>query len=358
VTSTNGSPLRRAPFPVPEARLRETLDAIAAEQLPSGCIPETRDGRADPWNHVEAAMALAAGGRLREAERAYGWLVARQQEDGSWARHYRDREVDDPTMDANVCAYVATGAWHHYLVTQDEGFLRQMWPVVHRAMEAVLELQAPTGEIRWARDTRGQLWSKGLITASSSVYFSLRCAVAAAERLGHERPDWELSAAAIAHAVLHRPEAFEDKDRWSMDWYYPVLSGILRGRSAHERIDARWEEFVAEGLGVRCVNDYLWITAAETCELVMALDGLGRGDQARTLFDWMQFLRADDGSYWMGHAVPENVRYPEEQPTWNSAAVILAADALGGLSGASGLFRGESLPELFELPEGAEDRAG
>jgi hypothetical protein len=36
--------------------------------------------------------------------------------------------------------------------------------------------------------------------------------------------------------------------------------------------------------------------------------------------------------------------YTPEQPTWNSAAVVLAANALGGTGPPSGLFRGEGLP--------------
>ena len=36
--------------------------------------------------------------------------------------------------------------------------------------------------------------------------------------------------------------------------------------------------------------------------------------------------------------------YPVEQPTWNSAAVVLAANALGGTGPTAGLFRGEGLP--------------
>jgi hypothetical protein len=92
------------------------------------------------------------------------------------------------------------------------------------------------------------------------------------------------------------------------------------------------------------------VTAAETCEFVMALDALGLDDQARALFEWVQFLRHDDGGYWTGmnfdderfHLAGE--LYPVEQPTWNSAAVVLAANALGGTGPTAGLFRGEGLP--------------
>ncbi len=38
--------------------LHATVDGIAEWQLPSGMIPWFPGGHADPWNHVEAAMAL------------------------------------------------------------------------------------------------------------------------------------------------------------------------------------------------------------------------------------------------------------------------------------------------------------
>jgi hypothetical protein len=178
----------------------------------------------------------------------------------------------------------------------------------------------------------------------------LRCAIAIAERLGHERPDWELSVGSLAIAVAHRPSRFLDKARWAMDWYYPILGGVLRGRSAHARIAAGWDTFVVEGRGVRCVSDRPWVTAAETCELVMALDAIGADAHARRLFESVQFLRHVDGGYWTGMNF-DNERFeadgelfPVEQPTWNSAAVVLAANALGGSGPTAGLFRGEGLP--------------
>ena len=36
--------------------------------------------------------------------------------------------------------------------------------------------------------------------------------------------------------------------------------------------------------------------------------------------------------------------FTADQPTWNSAAVVLAAHALGGEGPTAGLFRGEDLP--------------
>ena len=50
-------------------------------------------------------------------------------------------------------------------------------------------------------------------------------------------------------------------------------------------------DFVVPGLGVRCVSDEPWVTAAETCELALALDAIGDQRRARDLFAEIQFLR-------------------------------------------------------------------
>jgi hypothetical protein len=331
-------------------QVAQTVDAIAGVQLPNGNIPWVPGSHTDPWNLVEAAMALDVGGRYAEAERAYAWLTRMQHEAGCWHAYYVGDDVKEHTLDTNVACYVANGVWHHYLCTLDAGFLEAMFPVVERAIDFALDHQHPTGEIEWDADPARVEGKGALLTGSSSIYSSLRCAIAAAERLGRERPDWELSLGSLAIAIAHRPERFLEKERWAMDWYYPILGGVLRGHAAHARVAAKWHTFVAPNRGVRCVSDQPWVTAAETCELVMALDAIGLDDRARTLFEWVQFLRHTDGSYWTGMNF-EGERFSEwgvyftaEQPTWNSAAVVLAANALGGRGPTAGLFRGEGLP--------------
>src|ERR687897_633714 len=167
--------------------LQQTVDAIAEWQLPSGMIPWFPGGHADPWNHVEAAMALTLGGRHAEAERAFQWLVDMQRHDGSWHQYYLADRVEQDKLDANVCAYVAAGVWHRWLCTEDRAFAEALWPVVEKAIDFVLELQTPRGEILWARHADGTPWSFALLTGSSSICHSLRCAIGIAELLGHER---------------------------------------------------------------------------------------------------------------------------------------------------------------------------
>jgi hypothetical protein len=321
------------------AQALQTAGAIASVQLADGCIPWEDGRQADPWNHVEAAMALDVAGLHAQAGRAYRWLARHQRADGSWAAGYRDGRVEDGFTDANFCAYAATGVWHHFLATGDGDFLRGAWPALEAAVECVLTLQQPGGEVWWARDGHGQPWPSALVSSCSSICKSLECAVAAATALGRARPRWRQARQELASALRDRPHAFEDKRRWAMDWYYPVLGGAVLGAGADARLAERWATFVVDGLGVRCVADRPWVTVAESCELVLSLDAIGRRADARRVFSWLAALRGPDGHYWTGITFPDAELWPEERPTWTSAAVLLAADALWGGSRTAGLFK-------------------
>jgi hypothetical protein len=150
--------------------IEATVDAIAAVQLADGSIPWFPGGQMDPWNHVEALMALTIGGRLEAVERGFQWLIRNQRADGSWHAYYRDGAVIDATLDSNVCAYVATGAHLYHLATGDDDFLRRLWPVVEAAVEFALRLQMPGGAVSWAMGVDGRAWPRALLAASSAVH--------------------------------------------------------------------------------------------------------------------------------------------------------------------------------------------
>ena len=330
-----------------------TAGHIAEWQLPSGMIPWFPGGHADVWNHVEAAMALDLCGYHDEVERAWEWLASTQHRSGAWHQYYLADRVEQDKLDANTIAYVGAGMWHHFLLSGDHGFLEELWPRLQRAIDFVLDLQTPQGEILWARHADGTPWSFALLTGSSSIWHSLRCAIAVAEELGHERPDWELSAARLGHVIRNRPDAFAPKHRWAMDWYYPVLSGVIRGAAGRERLTERRATFLFEDKGVRCVSDRPWITAAETCECAMAHLSVGERSISFELYEQAQALREDDGSYWTGIVYPDRTHFPgNERSTYTAAAVILATDALGASSPASGLFVDHDLlPEVVEIDD-------
>jgi len=325
-------------------QVARTASAIAAVQEPCGAIPWFAGGHTDVWDHVESAMALTAAGRHTEADRAYGWMLNTQRPDGSWPIRIEQGTVTDRGSDANFCAYFATGIWHRWLVTADHRAMAQAWPAVKAALGFVVALQRHRGEIAWARGAGGLPVRTALLAGSSSIYLSLRCGLALAELMGESQPDWELAAGLLGHALRLHPEAFERKDRFSMDWYYPVLAGPLAGDRAMARLDQRWDDFVVPGLGARCVDDHPWVTGAETCELALALDVVGDRDRAVAMVSSMHHLREDGGAYWTGYVYADGVRWPVEQSSWTAAAVILAVDALSNATGGAGLFRGDGLP--------------
>jgi len=321
------------------AECQQTALSIAAAQEPSGAIPWFEGGHTDPWDHVECAMALSAAGLLEQSRAAYDWSRRTQRPDGSWPIQTRAGAVEDANSDSNFCAYIATGVWHHVMVTGDTAFAARMWPTVRGAIDFVIDLQGGVGEIYWARSEAGPV-PEALLTGCASVFHSIRCALALATLVGDPQPEWELALGRLGHAISAHPEAFTEKDRYSMDWYYPILGGALRGPAADARIRERWDQFVVDGLGIRCVDDRPWVTGAETCELVIALDAVGHRSPAHRQFAAMQHLREADGSYWTGLVFADGKRWPEERTTWTGAAVILAADALSDTTSGSGIFRG------------------
>jgi len=320
------------------AEVLATARSIEHAQEPSGAV-RWPDGHVDVWDHIECAMALSAAGLSGPARRAYDWLRRSQRADGSWPRTFVDGAVTDPAAESNHAAYAAVGVWHELQVSGDGEFAEAMWPTVRRAVGSVLGMQAPGGEIAWERDAQGVLADYALLTGCSSIHQGLRCAVALADYVGESQPDWELAADELAHVVACHPESFADKSRYSMDWYYPVLGGAVRGAAGAERLAAGWETFVVPGLGVRCVSDHSWVTGAESCELVLALDAVGQHAAAAALFADVQHLRDRAGGYWTGWQFANRQHYPAEQSAWTAAAVILAADALSGSTGGAGIFR-------------------
>jgi hypothetical protein len=317
-----------------------TAGWLASVQLPNGMVPWYRGGHADPWNHMEATMALAAGERWDAVERAFEWLASSQLPDGSWCTFYVQDGVEDPRRDPNVCAYVATGAWWCYLLGGGRGALAVAWPMVDRAVSWCLRHQRPGGEFVWSVGPDAVEGGFALLAANCSLQQSLRSAASIAGLLGERRPSWQLAAREASDAAVRRPGSFAAKRRWAMDWYYPVLTGALEGNDARARLQARWDEFVMSGLGVRCVADQEWVTAAETAECAMAAARAGLPAPAEALLTSTRHLRdQDDGAYWTGCAHPGCVRFPGGQKsTYSAAAVLIADHVINRRSPAAGVF--------------------
>src|SRR4029078_9450282 len=169
----------------------ETAEWITSLQLDTGMIPWFPGGHCDPWNHVETTMALDVAGFHAAAERGYEWLVDMQRDDGSWWNYYLpDGSVEEAKLDTNVCAYIATGVWHHWLCTWDRAFVDHLWPTVQRALDWVLSMRREDGTVLWACTADDRPWNYSLLPGSSSIAHALRCGASLAALISEPRPDW------------------------------------------------------------------------------------------------------------------------------------------------------------------------
>ncbi|GAB4000538.1 prenyltransferase [Nocardioides marmoraquaticus] len=333
------------------ADVAATARTIADTQQPDGSIPWSPWDKVDVWNHVEAAMGALVGGEVAAAEAAYDWCARTQRDDGSWPMRWQQGEVVDDSTETNMCAYLAVGVWHHWRVRRDLAFVERLWPVVRRGLDVVVDLQLPFGGVAWSREWRGgepgRTNAQALLSGSSSIYQALRAGVALATLLEEPQPEWELAGGRLGHALRQHRDRFLDKRSFAMDWYYPVLGGAVRGRAGHDLVASRWDDFVVPGLGIRCVDTNPWVTGAETCELVLALDCLDDRDRALRLLADVQHLRNEAGGYWTGYVWPDDAVWPREQTTYTAAAVVLAVDALSRTTPGSGIMRGDDLAPHF-----------
>jgi len=316
--------------------LDPTVNSIVDMQQTDGSIPWLQGGITDPWTHVENAMAIDIGNYHAEAERAYDWLATIQLEDGSWYASYKDRQPQDTSKVSHVISYLAVGVWHHYLVTGDISFLTRMWPAVRSAIDFVLDMRGPNGEIYWARDSAGVIYPTALISSCSSTYLSVKSALSIASVVGEERVYWKEANIALAKAIQNLPcplnSPQKNKNTFAMDWYYPAMCCVINGNDARQHLSGNWHKFVVDGLGSLCSLEQGWVTAAETSELAIALAVHGEYAHSATVFNWLHQMRDEDGAYWYGIALPDREIWPEEKPSWTSAAVILAADMLRPMS--------------------------
>ncbi|MEL6831270.1 MAG: hypothetical protein AAFO63_14155, partial [Pseudomonadota bacterium] len=277
----------------------------------------------------------------------------RQDGDGSWLCDYgnavpmRDRltmsrDKAPQARDTNFSAYCAVGVLHFAMCFDAIEQVRRYWPMVARAMDFVISLQSPSGDISWSKEAAGTNdVDDALIAGNASIYMSLNCAAHLGRLLGYDVSEFDNARHQLGTALRTKPARFNRRTNqdsgFAMDWYYPVLSGVLTGDVATKRIDARWDQFVSPSRGCHCVLAEPWITVAETCELVLALLAVGRRQDALQLFEQQSRYRDTDGAYWMGWQYDERIFWPMEKPSWTQAAVILAGDALYGISTANQL---------------------
>ena len=259
-------------------------------------------------------MALLVGGQVEAAERAYAWCLATQRADGSWPMKIVAGVVEDASGETNMSAYVAVGVWHHWLVRRDLGVRapalagRAPRPRLGRLACSCRSAGSPG---RRSGPTAGpaRVNEEALLAGSSSIHHALRAGCR--PRRAARRPAAGVGAGrrparATRCASTATCSWTSRRSRWTGTTRCSAAPSAAR--PAHGLLRARWDDFVVPGLGIRCVDTNPWVTGAETCELVLALDALGDRDARRCgCSPTCSTCAHDDGGYWTGYVYPDEV---------------------------------------------------
>ena len=317
---------------------------IKSIQLESGAIPSNKDGSHDPWDHIESIMGLNFANQKESSKLAFEWLIKNQNTDGSWFSKYNDSHPLEKNKSTHFGPYISVAALHFYKIFEDKEFLEYLWPNIKLALKFSLSLQIPNGTIPWSIDEGGKIEEDYLLTGSSSILKSIECGIAISKLLNDKEniSNWTQSHKSLSNAIrnpMGKFDLLQDRKRFSMDWYYPILSGCLNDKERDYYIDKVFNDFYVKDIGVKCVIEEPWITVAETCEFIIALMISDRGEDAKKLL--LDVLNICDKNYipYMGWQYEENIFWPKERPSWTSAAAILAADTILDFSKASDLFK-------------------
>tara|TARA_B100001175_G_scaffold51283_1_gene40530 strand:+ start:8853 stop:9902 length:1050 start_codon:yes stop_codon:yes gene_type:complete len=316
---------------------------IKSIQLESGAIPSDEDKNHDPWDHIESIMGLNFVKEIDSSKLAFQWLIDNQNSDGSWFAKYDDNKSLQKNKPTHFGPYISVAALHFYKTFANKEYLEELWPTIKSAINFSINLQTANGTIPWSIDSNGIIEKDYLLTGSSSILKSIECAIAISKILdkSNDIEKWKQSYKYLAYAIKNPENKFDllkDRKRFSMDWYYPIISGCLNDNENFFYVNQVFEKFYVKDIGVKCVVEEPWVTVAETCEFIISLIIVGRRKDAERLLMDVLNISDQSGIPYMGWQYDENIFWPNERPSWTSSALIIAADSVFNFSKASDLF--------------------
>ncbi len=322
-----------------ETLFLEIAKSIKKIQLKSGAIPSNKDNSHDPWDHIESIMGLNFLQDKESADLAFDWLKNNQNADGSWYSKYLDEKPIELNKPTHYSPYISVAALHHYKIFSDKKKLSELWKTISLALDFSINLQNPNGTIPWSVDKNNKIEEDFLITGSSSILKSIECAIKISRILEEgDNNSWIRAYKSLAMAIKNPKGLFDvtiDRSRFSMDWYYPIISGALSSEEKDFYIKKILKDFYVDGLGIKCVREEPWVTVAETSEFIITLVISNRLEEARKIFSEAMNITDENDVPYMGWQYEQNIFWPEEKPSWTSAALILAADSIYNFSSGS-----------------------
>ncbi len=186
---------------------RETGASIAAPEFDpfyTGCGGY---GYCWPRDGMYTALALDEAGYHREARDFYLFAARVQNDDGSWQQRYFTNGFWAPTWGKQIdqVGAVLWGYHHHFKLTGDGEFLREIWPSASLGAGYLVEHLSPNGLPEPGLD----LWEDNFLQstyAAAAIYGGLKGAAALAGIMGAtgKAEEWDRAAQNIRESILNR----------------------------------------------------------------------------------------------------------------------------------------------------------
>ena len=300
---------------------------IKDNQMSDGSILWDDKGKCDPWDHIECLIALAIYEEHEPFHAGIEWFLENLDDQFMIPPLFQKQQSVHEHFELHHPPYLAVALLQYFYTTNDKRILLDNLEVIRGIAKKTLEARDEYGYFFWARDKKGLL-DNSLITATSSIYLSLKCILSIYKILGIRSLKLENEIAEINKIFDLKSARFNrdkiDRSRFSMDCYYPYLSGLLDDGRLLESL----KKFYVDGMGIKCVIEEPWITFAESSEAIIALVKCEEKKFAEQIFNDIMNFRGDDGIFSTGYQFSEKIYWPDERSTWTNAAVIIAADAL------------------------------
>ena len=325
------------------ADILATGESIAAVQEPSGAVGWP-DGHVDAWNHVECAMALSACG-LRGRPGAPTTGSAPASGPTGRGRRRRPPAARSPTRPPRATrpptsrSGSGTSSWSPGTRRSRRG----CGPRCAGASTSCSPCRRPAARSPGSATADGSPAGYALLTGCSSIYQSLRCAVALAEFVGR---------AAARLGTRGRPaRARGGAPSRGVRRQEPVLDGLVLPGPRRAGARAGRGGPAGRGLGRlrgpgprRPLRQRPALGHRRRDLRARARAGRDRRPRpGRWSCSATSSTCGDaDGGYWTGWQFANQAHFPAEHSSWTAAAMILAADALAGATGGAGLFRAAS----------------
>ena len=304
------------------------IDWIESNQSSGGMIFWDDKKKFDAWDHFECLTALAILGRKKSFLKGLDWFVDNLSKDSQIFSLYKGEKITQKYYEIHHAIYFSVPLLQGFYIFEEIDLLKKNFETLKKIVEKTINSRDDYGFFYWA-EKNGEFQDNSLISATSSIYLSLKAAIEIYKFLNEDTKNLEDITKSIEQQFIGDMSRFNrdgiERSRFSMDAYYPYLAGINLGSS---KLLVLLSDFYVPGMGIKCVKEEPWVTFAESSEAIISLIRVGEIKFARKIMSEIENFKNEDGIFPTGYQYSEKIFWPDERSTWTNAAYIIAKDCL------------------------------